>query len=161
MNDGRILFAELNGIYFIQPLGNVRYTLSRGLDKLISRIQGDSSAKEVVIDLSGTKYLDSTNLGLLAKVAAVSLTKFHKHPVLVSQNKNINTILDTMGFQKVFHMISGWITPNMQLQDTNDRNTPPDSRVLLEAHRQLCEMNDKNADTFHDVVELLATDMPA
>ncbi|MBN2163673.1 MAG: anti-sigma factor antagonist [Pontiellaceae bacterium] len=160
MDEGRVMYAETTGIYLIQLIGNVRYTISRGLDKLINRISRDENAREIIIDLADTQFMDSTNLGLLAKLATVSHEKFNTYPLLISNNRNINLILDSMGFQQIFRMTSGRATSAsspLRFQDISDPGSPS-ANILLEAHRQLSGMNAKNAETFHDVIELLTED---
>lgn len=162
MNKGKILYAELDGIYVVHPAGNVRYTISRGLDKLINRIQQDVHARDVVVDLSETEFLDSTNLGLLARLASMAARKFNHLPQLISNNKNINMVLESMGFQQIFTMADNWPTPmpeNQALKEVDIDQAPTFGVAdLLAAHRQLSEMNEKNAETFHDVIELLAAE---
>lgn len=162
MNEGKILYAELDGIYVVHPVGNVRYTISRGLDKLINRIQEDENARDIIADLSETAFLDSTNLGLLARLASMAFKKFQRHPQLISCNHNINMVLESMGFKQIFNISDNWPTaiPEDQALEEVDIDQAPTFGVadLLAAHRQLSEMNEKNAETFHDVIELLASE---
>ena len=134
MNEGRIMYAETTGTYLVRLIGNVRYTISRGLDKLINRINQDEAAREIIIDLSDTLFLDSTNLGLLAKLAAVSHKKFNTYPLLISNNRNINMILDSMGFQKIFRMTSGHASSasssTTQLQYISEPGSPTADMLL-------------------------------
>jgi anti-anti-sigma factor len=111
MNEGKFLYAELSGVYVVQPTGNIRYTISRGLDKLIHRIQEDENATDVIADLSEAGFLDSTNLGLLARLASMAFKKFHRYPQLISNNQNINMVLDSMGFQQIFNITDHWPSP--------------------------------------------------
>jgi anti-anti-sigma factor len=158
MSKGRIQYAEHDGHYTIQMLGQVRYTMSQGLDKLIESIAADPHACSIAVDLTGADYLDSTNLGLLARIATISLDRF-KHPApLFSCKKEINEILYCMGFDQVFH-----ITGNPQVAgdlpcDITEETTSA-SALLLKAHRNLCHMNDRNAAAFHDIVELLEAEI--
>jgi len=153
MSAGKILFAEQDGIYFIQLQGSVRYSASQGLGKLIDRIAGDEEAREVVVDLTQAEYLDSTNLGLLAKTANVSLSRFGKQPLLVSGNTDINMVLKSMGFEHVFQIVSDWAPSSFETADIT--TTTADAHLLLDAHRYLSSLNEKNAETFRDVIELL------
>ena len=162
MSEGKIMYAELAGTYVIHPVGNIRYTISRGLDRLIKRIQEDAAAKDVVVDLEETEFMDSTNLGLLAKLASITFKKIQRYPQLISNNRNINMVLDSMGFQQIFNLTCkspGFMTPDQPLEEVgDDSGAAISASELLEAHRQLSDMNDKNAETFHDVIELLSVD---
>ncbi len=157
MSDGKIQYTEHDGHYTIQMLGQVRYTMSQGLDRLIERMSTDPNVRSVTVDLTRVDYLDSTNLGLLARIATLSLERF-KHPAtLFSHKKEINEVLNCMGFDQVFDITE-------KQQDVADipfditEETTSASSLLLKAHRNLCHMNSRNAAVFHDIVELLESE---
>ncbi|MBN2685352.1 MAG: STAS domain-containing protein [Pontiellaceae bacterium] len=162
MNEGKILYAEVNGIYVVHPVGNVRYTISRGLDKLIAQIQKDEQAKDVIVDLSEADFIDSTNFGLLARLASMAFKKFQRIPQLISNNQNINRVLESMGFEQIFNIADNWLTPipeDEALEEVEiDQASPFGVADLLAAHRQLSEMNGRNAEAFHNVIELLTAE---
>ena len=73
---GRIQFAEQDGTFVLKFIGEVRLTLCSALDSTIEKIFSALNFSAIVIDLTETRSIDSTTLGLLAKlsskVAAVS-----------------------------------------------------------------------------------------
>lgn len=158
MSDGRIRYAEHDGRYTIQMLGQVRYTMSQGLDRLIERIATDPDVRSIAVDLTEADYLDSTNLGLLARIATLSMERF-KHPApLFSCKKEINEVLNCMGFDQVFHITGKHEVFGETPYDITEEATSA-SALLLKAHRNLCHMNAHNAAVFHDIVELLESEI--
>ncbi len=158
MSEGKILYAEHEGNYTIQMRGQVRYTMSQGLDKLIERIASDTHASSVAVDLTEADYLDSTNLGLLARIASLSLDRFRHPAPLFSCKKEINEILNCMGFDQVFQISKKQEAVGDTPLDITEETTSA-SALLLKAHRNLCHMNARNAATFHDIVELLESEI--
>ena len=65
----KILQAEKQGIYVLKFIGEIRLNLCSTLDNLVESITQDPEFKTVVIDLTETEIIDSTTLGLLAKIA--------------------------------------------------------------------------------------------
>jgi anti-anti-sigma factor len=161
MTDGKILYAKVDNRYFIKFTGALRYNISRGLDAFINKMFEDPALDDVLIDMSEAEYLDSTNLGLLAKIAGQMQKRFKRKTTLFSTNVNINFLLDNMGLSAVFiiadqpDFTAGNLRQIPDLQDTERER----AQVILEAHRLLMEMNDKNHDTFKNVVELLEKDI--
>ena len=159
MSAGKILYAEQNGTYVIHMIGAVRFTISQGLDELIKQITTDENVQDIVVDLTEADYLDSTNFGLLAKIANFSITKLKHKPSLFCSKNEINTVLHTMSFEQAFNISDSWKSDMDTFKDITG-STPPNLKLLLEAHRNLSVMNPKNAERFHDVVELLEAETP-
>jgi anti-anti-sigma regulatory factor len=55
-----------------------------------------------IIDLRDANYLDSTSLGLIAKIARHTHLNSLPRPSIFSTNENINEILNSMGFDGIF-----------------------------------------------------------
>ncbi len=72
MSTGRIQFAEQDGTFVLKFVGEVRLTLCSALDATIERIFTALNFSAIVIDLTETRSIDSTTLGLLAKLSILS-----------------------------------------------------------------------------------------
>lgn len=68
MERGRYFVAEREGITFIRMVGNLKYTGSSGFDMFLDDFLSQEY-RDVVVDLSDAVFIDSTNLGLLARIA--------------------------------------------------------------------------------------------
>ncbi len=155
----KIMYANYEGIYVIQLLGDVRLSICTTFDAFLEKMFLDSSLSGALIDLNQAQGLDSTTLGLIAKVALRMEQKSLPAPMILSTDSGINRLLDNMGFRKIFYII----TANMdELTSGNDMKEMPDEPMnylclekVLEAHRILMSLNDKNHDTFKSVVATL------
>ncbi len=154
MDSGQILYATREDNCFIKLIGAVRYTHGNGLNAIIESTGADELIRGFIIDLSEAVYLDSTILGLLAKVARLCSGKARRTPVVVSSNPDVTILLQNMGFQEFFTLIPQYDLPTDQLARIPGLSGP-EAGTILEAHQILMDMNEKNRDQFHDVVELL------
>ena len=80
MQDGKILAASHNGAYVIRFEGDVRLTLCTTIDDYFQRMYDDPAFASVWVDLCSAEGLDSTTLGLLAKLALTVKERFAVRP---------------------------------------------------------------------------------
>ncbi len=102
---GRILVGCQAGVYVILFEGDVRLTLYTAADRFLDRMFSDANFKSVVVDLSNTMSIDSTSLGLLAKLSILAKRRFDYVATLISSRADITRILLSMGFDDVFHIV--------------------------------------------------------
>jgi len=177
---GKIQYAVHNGSYIIKLNGDVRAVFCVSIDSLLNTILTDEKLTGILIDLTAVSNIDSTSLGMLAKVAVKTKEKLDTKPIIVSNNPDINRILDTMGFNKVFYILS-----QVPIFVENKKNQPEKSEgsrdfalqdmlkdiphvtsnqqktcsKVLEAHRVLMNLNSSNKETFKDVVDELEKEL--
>ena len=84
MEDGKILYARQDRCCFFKLIGEIRQTISSGFDVTISKMLSEGLTETFIIDLRETSYIDSTNLGLLAKIARGAFEKKALKPTIVS-----------------------------------------------------------------------------
>lgn len=159
---GRILVGSHQGVYLILFEGDVRLTLCSAVDGYIDKMFRDPGFKSVVVDLSATDGIDSTSLGVIAKLS-IQAEKLHGFkPTLVSIRRDITRILLSMGFDDVFTIVEQPLEHEHQLGElTRVESTEEEMRQrVLEAHRALMELNDENREAFHDLVESLQSEEP-
>lgn len=157
MNEGKYQFAECETFYLIKMSGNLKYTGSGGFDTFVENIFSKIENKDVVIDLTEAQYLDSTNLGILAKIADTMQSEYDKKTTIISSNTDITTLLINIGFDDFFTILDESPDTNPTLSDISEMVTGDRSMALmmLEAHKALMELNDQNKNTFSSVVNLL------
>lgn len=159
---GRILVGSHDGVYLLLFEGDVRLTLCSAVDGYIDKMFRDPGFKSVVIDLSATEGIDSTSLGILAKLS-IQAEKLHGFkPTLISTRRDITRILLSMGFDDVFSIIEVPLEHEHQLGElTQVETSEEDMRLkVLEAHRTLMDLNEANRAAFHDLVETLQSEAP-
>lgn len=157
MTTGKIQFAEAQGTFVLKFIGDVRLTLCAALDAYIEKIFSVLSFKAIVIDLTETECIDSTSLGLLAKLSILSRQKVGFLPTLVSNHEDMNRLLQSMGFDQVFNIVPESTPTCEELQDLPAQMLSEDKvkHKVLEAHRILMDLNDSNREAFRDLVSAL------
>lgn len=160
MTTGRIQFAESEGTFVLKFIGDVRLTLCAALDAYIEKIFNALSFKAIVIDLTETHNIDSTSLGLLAKLSILSQERIGQLPTLVSTHEDMNRLLQSMGFDQIFNIVAKTTPTDAELKDLPGQMLSED-RVrdrVLEAHRILMNLNEHNRAAFTDLVSTLESD---
>ena len=157
MSEGRILAASHDGAYVIRMTGDVRLTLCTTIDDYFQRMFDDPDFASVWVDLCDAQGIDSTTLGLLAKLALKVKEKFGFEPAIYSCEPGINRLLKSMGFQRLFDL------HEEACRDPEDIHEIPTvmgseesvKKKVIEAHRVLMDISDENSDRFKDLITAL------
>lgn len=157
MSDGKIQCAEYNDIFVLKCVGDVRLNFCSALNEKIEKILKENSFKSIVIDLTEVISIDSTTLGLLAKLSILSERKFGMLPTLASTNPDVSRVLDSMGFNQVFNLVHTPAPCPECLDDLPEQNQSEAvvKERVLEAHHILMSLNDSNHNEFRDLVTAL------
>ena len=154
---GRILVADDDGMYLIKFVGDVRVNLCAAVDEFLAEMFRDGDFKSVLVDLTATEGIDSTSLGILAKLSIQASDLYGFTPTLVSTNSEITRVLRTVGFDDVFHIVDGPLVEAAQIAELPCADTSADDlrRRVIEAHRALMGLNESNREKFRDLVATL------
>ena len=157
MSTGKIQFAEQDGTFVLKFVGEIRLTLCSALDATIDQIFSSLNFSSIVIDLTESCSVDSTTLGLLAKLSILSRQKVGLLPTLVTTHPDITRLLHSMGFDQVFNIVDQPLPTPEQLTDlpTQDQSEDVVKAKVLEAHRILMSLNESNREVFQDLVMAL------
>ena len=156
-NTGKALYAVHQGTYVLKLIGEIRVPICATLDGFIEMLFNDAQLNSVLIDLSETHVIDSTALGLLAKIAIQSRKRLNQKPCIISTRPDISRVLDSMGFEKVFNIVHEAPVKSPRMSEVPNVACSQGDACgrVLEAHRILMEMNERNRETFRDVVAAL------
>lgn len=159
---GRILHARSGGIHVLRLLGEVRYPLAPALDAWLRKLFEEGPAPAgFVIDLSETEAIDSTHLGLLARLNNRLRQAGAPRATLVTGRPDISEVLLSMGFDEEFRLVEpngrpiaaeGAIVVEGGADEADDDAM---AHTVLEAHRALMALNERNREQFKDVVAIL------
>lgn len=157
MKNGSIKFAQHEGIYIIKMEGDVRLTLCLSFDSFINDMLEESDFCSVIFDLSEAKAIDSTTLGLMAKISIRSQPMTNEYPVVITNNKSITRILESMGFTDIFRMVKRADFVAREFSELEPKLAPEElvKQKVIEAHKTLMALNETNADTFRELIESL------
>lgn len=157
MQEGRILAASHDGTYVIRLEGDVRLTLCTTIDDYVQQMFADPNFVSVWVDLCDAQGIDSTTLGLLAKLALKVKERFGFVPMIYSCDPGINRLLKSMAFHRLY------------ILNEDVCNNPADiaeipavmgseasvKEKVIEAHRVLMGISDENRDRFKDLISAL------
>lgn len=157
MSDSKISYAMQEGSFVLKCAGDVRLTYCAALNDTIEEKLSASRLRSVIIDLSEVVSIDSTTLGLLAKLSILSRNNFGVLPTLAGTRADVSQQLDAMGMAQMFNRVETAIPCPDCLTELPEQ--PQSAEVVrervLEAHRILMELNDSNREAFRDLVSLL------
>jgi anti-anti-sigma factor len=160
MADGRILAANHNGVYVLRFEGDVRLTLCTTIDDYFERMFDDPAFTSVWVDLCNAEGLDSTTLGLLAKLALTVKQRFGFQPAIFSCDPGINRLLKSMGFQRLFELreeLCGDEDEATAIPVVEGSEAVVKEKVI-EAHKVLMELSPENRARFKDLLAVLEHD---
>lgn len=157
MQSGQILVAKQGNTQVIKLVGDVRLTLCVSFDNFIEKTFNDGELACVVFDLTSATAVDSTTLGLMAKIAILSKERCDLVPMVFSTNPTVNRLLDIMGFDDIFEIIHDqheFDKPCRHITITDVDEESAKERVI-EAHEILMQLNESNKAAFKDLVSTL------
>ena len=157
MRCGRILVADHQGAFVIKLVGDVRVTLCVAFDDFVEKMLAAQNFNSVVIDLSEAEGIDSTTLGLLAKVSIQARKSYDYRPLIISTNDSITRLIDSMGFSVVFDVRTGAINDDAGLRALGSIECSEDGvrSKVIEAHRILMGLSEDNRVKFQELVTTL------
>ncbi len=136
----------------------IKYTECRQLKAFLDQVVIPEMGDTMVIDLRNVPSIDSTGLGLLAFIGRHSLSHFSRRAVILCPEGQVAQCLRAMQFDKLFTLTSVLEQPaELPLARVVPPLKPGEgmASVMLDAHRELCEVDEQNKSRFSDVVEVL------
>lgn len=154
---GQIAVASDEGTYAIRMTGDVRMVLCLSFDKFIQSMFADPAFDSVVFDLTHADAVDSTTLGLMAKIALKCRQVGVPKPVLIAESRGMVHLLETMGFEEIFVISQGHQnnmidTKRLDCEEGSEDNF---KQRVIDAHKVLMSLNDHNQQAFKELVENL------
>lgn len=137
--------------------GPIRYTEAREVKAFLERTVFPRMGDTMVIDLRKVDSVDSTGLGLLALIGRQSLSRFSRRAVILVPEGNVAQCLRAMQFDKLFTVSTDLEQPReLALEKvTLPGSQEPLVAVMLGAHKELSQLDDRNKARFTDVVDVL------
>lgn len=151
-------YGHLDQLSWLSFEEAIRYTECRELKAFLDQVVIPQMGDTMVIDLRGVPSIDSTGLGLLASIGRHSLTRFSRRAVILCPDGQVAQCLRAMQFDKLFTLTSA-LDPPEELPLTPVQ--PPlkhaegMASVMLGAHKELSDVDERNKSRFSDVVEVL------
>nr|WP_237443200.1 STAS domain-containing protein [Sinobacterium norvegicum] len=141
----------------IKLTGDVRVTWCAAFDEYLQAMLADSAFESILVDLSAAEGIDSTTLGMLAKLSIKAQQEFDYLPTIYSPDASITRLLESMSFDKVFKILSQidevtMAETGLTLCDCSEADM---REKVIEAHRVLMGLSDENRVKFEQLVSTL------
>jgi anti-sigma B factor antagonist len=162
----KILVAVADDKAFLKLIGRANFSQSVDFKKVMTGLI-DKGFKSFYLDLTDCTTMDSTFLGVLARIViriagTSEPAKATNKVVLLNPNKRIVDLIDSLGIMGLFNVSSDIPTQ----QEVNFKESPPTSvtkkeltETALQAHNTLIELNPSNLAKFKDVTKFLEEDL--
>jgi len=161
---GKIFVASKDSVCVVKLVGDIRVTLCSSIDNYIEKVFASSFPyKNIVIDLMETEAIDSTSLGLLAKMSLYAQQRFSIKPTIFSTNPSITKLLNSVGFSQIFNIETTFdspldVTRGKELKTSESSNEKKVREKVIEAHKILMNLNSENKEAFRELVSTLEKD---
>ena len=110
--------AHHEGTYFLKLSGYLTYTQCGPLSSFLDEICDKDNYQNVLVDLRDAQLIDSTNIGLLARLALDVKKKFGQPLTMISTAPAVTQALRTTGLHHLAILL-----------DTPDSNPPPQEQI--------------------------------
>ena len=102
MDVGTVYYAKHDGIVVLKLVGPFAFCLqaSKTLDAFINDLLTNDDFDNILIDLTETKNIDSTNLGLLAMITRINMDLHEFVCTIGSKSQKIAQTIDGGGFKE-------------------------------------------------------------
>lgn len=157
MEAGTAFYVRQGNTYILKLVGDIRYTMGCALGDFLNDLFARADYDDIMVDLTEAHSIDSTSLGLLARIANFNRERFHHKTTLLSNNTDVNQVLDNLGFYDIFDIRDTGETISAKLRQLAIQEPAKDelTRIVYEAHRTLSEINPQNREAFKCVIEHL------
>lgn len=160
-DQGKILVGEFDHSYLVKMHGYIRLTLCASLGRYMERIFGtDDHPRQVLIDLSDATGLDSTTLGLIARLALYCQDQFHFKPLVFCDHAELLQDLHTMALDEFLDIVSREPPQPRELHELQpvDASAQELKRRIIDAHKLLARINPQREAEFLDLVKAIEQD---
>ncbi len=163
MAEGRVTYAQEDRWHVLRYFGRVDYTIAPAIDSFVHRLFEDGGVRPFLFDLREARLIDSTNLGLFARIADRVRRGEGGRSAIVSSANDINDVLASMGFEEIFDIRADLpYAPRADNEELVTGESPSHGellRTMLDAHKTLVTLNEGDRQRFQDVVSMLEAEM--
>jgi len=132
----------------------VTYFNCINFNEFIETILFSSDTNDLILDLEECTFMDSTALGLLAKIAKNKILNKKPKPYIVTSNRSLIDTIDSYDLSSFFNMLNAnFLEVNEQISiNTSEFDKSKLSSLILEAHKHLSSISEENRQKFEGVI---------
>jgi anti-anti-sigma regulatory factor len=161
MADGSVTYAKAGGWHVLRYSGRVDYTMAPAIERFVDGLE--HAPQPFLFDLCDANILDSTNLGLLARVVERSRQDGAPRCSMIVHSGDVDDVVRSMGFEEIVDIQSdnplGYEPPAEALVTDERASQGEMLRTMLEAHKALIGLDDDDCAQWREVVSALEAEM--
>lgn len=163
MTAPRAFYGHLDEALVLVLKGQIRYMTARAVRSFFDGFLLEQGSDTIVVDLRELNFIDSTGMGLLARIGRATLDH-GRRSVIVCADQDVLTCLRSASFDTLFIIVEQWpFDQEARVCEVplENRDLMPDvmGRVILEAHRDLASLSEENRLTYSEVVATLEAEL--
>ncbi|MBT8138508.1 MAG: anti-anti-sigma factor [Gammaproteobacteria bacterium] len=157
MISGKVLAGCVGDIFHLRLTGDVRLPWCVTLENYCDYVFQKKEISSMRIDLCGAENLDSTTLGILAKIGQTASAKLGSKPEIFLTDSSIQRLLLSMGFEALFNITASApdSVPDLPVLPLGETEESDIQDSVIDAHRALMDMNKQNTRQFENLVDTL------
>lgn len=146
-------------------VGPIRYPAARALRAFVDAHLAAADVDAIAVDLRGATFVDSTGLGLVARIGKHSLSRHGRRLILVCPENDVAIALRSATFDVLCAMVEDapFDAPEelseVPLHEADPKERGALGRVILDAHRDLAALSPKNHDAYAAVIAALEAEL--
>jgi len=157
---GRIYAGIHNASLVLRFVGDVRLVWCVALEEYCSSVFANEEVTGFYVDLSVAANLDSTTLGVLAKLGILAKKQLSEGPRMYYATSDIKRLVECMGFSKVFDILTSEKAldindSELHALDSQDCGEDVMRDSVISAHKTLIGLSDENKKKFQNLVDTL------
>ena len=158
-------YGQLDSTLVFKLAGQIRYALARSLRAFVDEVIAPAGCNAVFMDLREVDFIDSTGLGLLARIGRLTLEQRGRRAAIVVAPGDVEVTLRSAGFDELFVMLAEFpYDPTVDLREIplSELASTHDSQMghlILDAHRDLAAVSEESQATFRPVIDTLEADL--
>lgn len=159
--DSIIQFATLdNDIVVIRLKGRADFNKAPILKQLCDHLADTKPDTKFILDLEECETMDSSFLGVLASIGVKQTRSGNQKAIVVNANKHTKNLIETLGLKYILDLRQTLPEVDLGKIEFQDKEQEEISKVeqiaiMIEAHKELVELNPESGVKFKDVIEFL------
>ena len=160
---GRVTYAGGDDFHVLRYHGRVTYPAAPAIKRFADGLLASTNVGEWIFDLSSAECLDSTNLGIVARIADLAQSRDRARVRILSSNDDITRVLRSMRFDQMFEVVTDLPAPTGTSPGSviGTATGSPDElgQTMLDAHRMLMTLGEVPRLQFKEVVAQLEAEL--
>ena len=163
MAEARVFLGVHEAQMVLRLEGSVCYPVAPAIERALVGFERGEGVETVLVDLRRAREIDSTILGLIARLGALSLKQHGRRAIIALAGDDMRLLLEAVGFGEVFELVAA---PPLEPEGLAEVTLQQSSggalgETMLAAHEALIDLSEANREEFSESVELLRRDLEA